>query len=214
MRWSARQGPPLVGAAVAVPDLQLSTVRGGEAGIVEAPARLHADKSAVRLRRPLLVGAAVAVPQLDQRAVGRRLPGHVRAFPVDLQRTVDDTPVLGRRTVAVPQLHLRTVGAAVAVVVDALAGDPGGDRPGGGTAAGTGRHGEVVELVGLVADHADADLSGGERGVAERTDGRAVDGCGDRAALELERQVVPAVQAERGGSGSRVGSRDVGDTSG
>src|SRR6266536_861084 len=174
MRWSARQGPPLVGPAVAVPDLQLGTVRGGEAGIVEAPARLHADQSAVRLRRPLLVGAAVAVPQL----------------------------------------HLRTVGAAVAVVVDALAGDPGGDRPGGGTAAGTGRHGEVVELVGLVADHADADLSGGERGVAERTDGRAVDGCGDRAALELERQVVPAVQAERGGSGSRVGSRDVGDTSG
>src|SRR5579859_7920899 len=83
-RWpSARQGPLLVGAAVAVPDLQLGTVGRGESGVVQAPPGLGADHAAVGARAPLLVGTAVTVPQLDQRAVARTLPGHIGALAVD-----------------------------------------------------------------------------------------------------------------------------------
>src|SRR5262249_1847966 len=63
------QVPLLVGAAVAVPDLQLGTVGGVTGGVVQTTAGLRVDQAVVGLRLPNLGTGTVTTPQLDQGAV-------------------------------------------------------------------------------------------------------------------------------------------------
>src|SRR5205823_3836525 len=90
------QGPRLVGAAVAGPDVLLRAVDGTGARIVEALARPGAHERGRRPGRPELVGTAVAGPQLDQYPVGRTLAGHVEALAGQSYRPVADRPGLRR----------------------------------------------------------------------------------------------------------------------
>src|SRR6185437_2722857 len=103
--------PLLVRAAVAVPDLKLRAVGGVERRVVEASARYRVDQHPVDAE-PLLVGAAIASPQLDQGAVGGAGVGDVQAGAVDPDGSVGlHRPVLRGRAVAIPHLHVGTVGA-------------------------------------------------------------------------------------------------------
>src|ERR1700722_5791330 len=84
------QAPVLVNAAVAVPDVELGAVGGGEVRVVEAFAGGGVDQGAV-LGDPSLVAAAVAVPDVDQGAVGGGVGADdVEALAVDLEGVAAD----------------------------------------------------------------------------------------------------------------------------
>src|SRR5580704_15692812 len=150
-----RHGPVLVGAAVTGPQDELRSVRGIEAGVVEAftGSGVH-QFSALCL--PLLVGAAIAGPQLDQGAVGGFGAGDVHAAASDREGAV---------AVDGPHLHLGAGGSAAVVVVHALGAVVAGhDGPGGPGAAGRRRVADrddvgldaVVGGIGRVAGGHDA----------------------------------------------------------
>src|SRR3954454_10664998 len=121
---SAAQGPLLVGAVEALPELDLGAVGGAERAGVQAEPGLHAGDGAVGVDVPLLVVLAVAVPDDRGGAVGRAASGGVQTLvAVDLQLLArGDRPPLVGAAVAVPQRDLRAVGGGVARHVDAPVG--------------------------------------------------------------------------------------------
>src|SRR3954465_15587055 len=121
--------PLLVGAAVAVPEVELGAVGRAEGRVVEATAGDRVDERAVP-GFPLLVRAVVAVPDLGQAAVGGAGAGDVQALPVDLQRAAGERPPLRPGGVAVPDVDLRAGRRGAGVVIEALAADARGDRAG------------------------------------------------------------------------------------
>src|ERR1700729_987774 len=80
-------GPLLVGAAAAGPDLQRRTVGRAVAGGIQALARTGVDQLGAAAR-PLLRIGAVAVVELDRRSVGRTRGGHVHALAQSTDGTV------------------------------------------------------------------------------------------------------------------------------
>src|SRR5215469_6951419 len=84
----SRDGPLLVAAAVAVPDLELGAVGGVERRIVEAPAGDRVDEHAVH-RQPLLAAGAAAGPQLDQGAVTGPAADDIQALAHDADGAVE-----------------------------------------------------------------------------------------------------------------------------
>src|SRR5688572_13874688 len=82
-----QSGPLLVGAAVAVPQVELRAVGRGEARNVETAAGDRVAVAAVE-GLPDLVGAAVAGPELHLGAVGRAEAGGVEALAHGAQGAV------------------------------------------------------------------------------------------------------------------------------
>src|ERR1700727_1129129 len=112
---SRGQRPSLVGAPVAVPELELGTRGGAGVGVVEAPAGGGVDELAGGVGLPLLVAPAVAGPELDQAAVGGAVIGDVQAALLGLQGAVGlHRPVLRGGAVAGGGLDTGTVGGAAA----------------------------------------------------------------------------------------------------
>src|ERR1700732_3962986 len=127
---SGGQGPLLVGAAAAVPDLQPGSVGRADPGGVETATRLRIHQRAAGLWLPLLGAGAVTVVQLRLRAVRRAATGQVHALTQRPKRAVPgDGPALRGRAVAVIELHRGAIGGVRAGHVDALAAEPG-DRTG------------------------------------------------------------------------------------
>src|SRR6266567_7879066 len=120
---SLRQRPPLVGAAVAVPDHEAGAVLRTEPGVVQAQVVGPQHVLAVAPVRPFLVRAAVAGEQLELGAVaaGSRV---VQALAEDPQLAVGrEHPALRGGSVAGEQVDRVPVGGAAVEVVDALAGE-------------------------------------------------------------------------------------------
>src|SRR5882757_2759099 len=152
------QGPHLGVAVVAVVDLELGAVGGGVVGVVEAAAGLGVGQAgAVHL--PLLGPGAVAVVELHLDAVGGAGVDHVHALAHHLEAAVaGHGEPLRVGAVAVVELDRGVVADAAVVVVGALAGEAGGDRPGlhvGSAGAGVGgrRGGRGPRGVGGGAEH-------------------------------------------------------------
>ena len=91
-----RQGPLLVGAVGAVPDLGLGS-RAAEAGVVQALAGLRVQVFAVGLVLPGLGAGAVARVQVDGGAVGGAAGIDVEAVSERLQGVVGCRSTAGRR---------------------------------------------------------------------------------------------------------------------
>lgn len=127
-------GPLLVGAAVARPELHPRAVGLTPARDLQAQPGPHADDRAVGVHPPLLVVTAVARPDLH------RGPGRGGAAP-DIQAlvavhgqlvAVRRRPLLVDSTVAVPDVHVRTVGLAEARHIETPAGINTAHVAGGG----------------------------------------------------------------------------------
>ena len=127
---AAGQGPLLVGAVGAGPDLHLGA-GAAVAGVVEALAGVGVEQLAVGLRFPDLGAGAVAGVQVDEGAVGGAGRVDVQALAEHLQGVAGrDRPLLGAGAVAGVDLDRVEVRGAGRAVIQAQALVPG-DRPGG-----------------------------------------------------------------------------------
>src|SRR4029079_3597240 len=113
-------GPPLVGLAVARPQLDERVVGRRSTTHVQAQPRLCARDGAVGIDVPLLVRLPAAVPEHDLRAVGRLVVVGIQALAQHLQLLAAGVgPALVGATVAVPDDQLDAVGGGAARVVQA-----------------------------------------------------------------------------------------------
>src|SRR6201992_1022942 len=127
-----RQGPLLVGAAGAVPDLELRARGRRPACVVETLVGLRVVQLAVGLGDEHLRAGAVAVVQVHRGPVGCPAAVDIQALPEGVQGAarLDHRPLLGVGPAAGVDLHRGEVGAVRAADVDAQAAVTD-DRAGG-----------------------------------------------------------------------------------
>src|ERR1700761_5843752 len=161
-----RQGPLLVGAAGAVPDLELRARGRRPACVVETLVGLRVVQLAVGLGDEHLRAGAVAGVQVHRGPVGCPAAVDIQALPEGVQGAarLDHRPLLGVGPVAGVDLHRGEVGAvraadvhAQAAVADDLAGVAGGRRRRRGAATGT----RATSGVGRDVLHAHGATGGG-----------------------------------------------------